>query len=488
MPASHHLFHTLAMVKTRKGDYKTSSLSNKKTTTKVKDKVGSPEARAARGLSAKAEIPSTTLQYSSDEFNYSDEDDSASLKSTAASDTSQVSEGSRSNLKPYLLSILLRDVISAGGIDRFHLVSSQALATLCDKRPEIYGPRGSKLRERIRKKIFRWKLLQSKSEDKWLALLVKHNISVKPRKAQQEVAAEPTGKDDRKPVLVVSPVFSTFPSQIPTVINTSISAVTKMAFSENTRKCSSPCFLSLPSGNVTLHAHLCIPEVIAANPDRPECNGPFLLYRVPDFSGAEAGTEHKGFYMILPIDMRYVDIDDEINWFGGNVSGSQHLLFRVPSFPYPLYPWLKNGDGFYKCIQEQVPFSVQKAMNDAHSPFDPSFETTETAMTVSRQWKYILMDFSSVKDVGELSSKVLFDGAGEKELLDYDLIKIPVLWDSATSKATHWEYMLGFKVGSIDGGKSGRKVARKGAQKSRLANKLASTVTGSTQGDSMKME
>ena len=38
--------------------------------------------------------------------------------------------------------------------------------------------------------------------------------------------------------------------------------------------------------------------------------------------------------------------------------------------------------------------------------------------TLSRQWKYFLLDVSAPKDVGELSSKVLFADAGDREVMD----------------------------------------------------------------------
>jgi hypothetical protein len=36
-----------------------------------------------------------------------------------------------------------------------------------------------------------------------------------------------------------------------------------------------------------------LPEVISVNPNKPECNGPFLIIRVPDFDGAKDGTGNR---------------------------------------------------------------------------------------------------------------------------------------------------------------------------------------------------
>jgi hypothetical protein len=240
-------------------------------------------------------------------------------------------------------------------------------------------------------------------------------------------------------------------------------------------------------------ANLCfaLPEVISVNPNKPECNGPFLIYRVPNFDGAKPGTEFKGFYIMLGINKDFLEIDDSTNWFSATVTGTQHILFRMPAFPYALWPWLKGnvGEQLMRIILDQVPEPVQKAMNHAHSVFSPDSDTAQSMETLSRQWKYFLLDFSGVKDVGELSAKVLFADAGDKEVLDYDVIEVPVTVDNNLD-VLHSEYLLGFKVGCIDpdGSGGGRKVARQNVKKSVLANKLASrkrTPSNSTNPDAV---
>ncbi len=114
-------------------------------------------------------------------------------------------------------------------------------------------------------------------------------------------------------------------------------------------------------------------------------------------------------------------------------------------------------------------------MNHAHSVFATDSDKSQDLETLSRQWKYFLLDFTGVKDLGELSSKVLFADAGDREVLDYDVIEVPVSVD-VNCNIVHSEYLLGFKVGcrDLDGEGGGRKVARQGPKKSALANKFAS--------------
>ncbi len=155
---------------------------------------------------------------------------------------------------------------------------------------------------------------------------------------------------------------------------------------------------------------------------------------------------------MLGIDKDFLEIDDSTNWFSANVTGTKHILFRMPSpFPNAFWPWLKGSDGeeFMKNIQDQVPEPVQKAMNHAHSVFAPDLDTAQSMETLSRPWKYYLLDFSVFKDVGEVSSKVLFADAGDREVLDFDVIEEapPVARDEKGDICLHSEYLLGFKVG-----------------------------------------
>jgi hypothetical protein len=83
---------------------------------------------------------------------------------------------------------------------------------------------------------------------------------------------------------------------------------------------------------------------------------------------------------MLGIDKDFLEIDDSTNWFSANVTGTKHILFRMPAFPNAFWPWLKGSDGeeFMKNIQDQVPEPVQKAMNHAHSVFAPDSDTAQS--------------------------------------------------------------------------------------------------------------
>ena len=63
------------------------------------------------------------------------------------------------------------------------------------------------------------------------------------------------------------------------------------------------------------------------NTKKPECNGSFLIFRVPNFDGAKDGTGFQGFYIMLGINKDFLEIDDATDWFSANVTGTQHILF-----------------------------------------------------------------------------------------------------------------------------------------------------------------
>ena len=205
---------------------------------------------------------------------------------------------------------------------------------------------------------------------------------------------------------------------------------------------------------------------------KPEANGPFLIYEVPNFVGADNTTEYSGFYILLWIDGRYAEIDLQTTWYSGKVVSATQVLFQMPAWPYCMYPFGPHSRLIYDSIVNQVDDQVKKSINAAHTSFDQG-DGAQTAVQETRKWKYYLLDFSNVKGIGELSSKVLYEDAGEQEALDYDLLSAPADWSvdkQGNYAINREEELLGFKVANVDN-RGGRKVARSAAKKSKLAEK-----------------
>ena len=120
----------------------------------------------------------------------------------------------------------------------------------------------------------------------------------------------------------------------------------------------------------------------------------------------------------------------------------------------------------------QVPAPVGKSMNNVHSIFDSSAEEGKNISAgeiEARKWRYVMLDFSKVKGVGELSSKAVYADDGEKDSLDYDYIEVPMFFDETKKEISHHKIFLGFKVGvHSPEGEGGRKVQRTGVKKSKL--------------------
>jgi hypothetical protein len=95
---------------------------------------------------------------------------------------------------------------------------------------------------------------------------------------------------------------------------------------------------------------------VAVNVEKPECNGPFLVYDVPNMKCIDGvNDECRGFYIILPIDSRFDQMDDETNWYTESVTScGTKLLFKVPGCPFGLFPKGKHSSFLYNQIVKQL--------------------------------------------------------------------------------------------------------------------------------------
>ena len=221
------------------------------------------------------------------------------------------------------------------------------------------------------------------------------------------------------------------------------------------------------------------------NTDRPECNGPVLVYSVPDYIGTDNQTEYKGFYILLPIDSRFEQMDPNTNFYQAKVVGSKQIVVTMPAWPFALWPTNPDGRNLYGRIINQVGGPIGRSMNAVHSAWDNTDGDMDAIAQETRKWKYVTLDFSSVMPAhGELSSKVLFAEAGEQELLDFDVIDVPAEWeqiDNDNVRINREETFLGFRVATLEGD-GGRKVSRTQTQMSKLAQKRAAKQRQNNQG------
>lgn len=176
---------------------------------KAKNKVGSP-------------APGGTYPYDidedSDEYNYADENESGSEHKPQSDVESASSQ--REKLSINLLQQLAIDIQARGGIQNFSLTGQQVLRTICDQRPELFGQKGDKLRERIGKKVNRWKRL---SEIDYI-----NHLRDTLRLTDQQIKPSSSAEEDKKPpakVITHSSNNNKVPSTV-SVPSSSIQSVT----------------------------------------------------------------------------------------------------------------------------------------------------------------------------------------------------------------------------------------------------------------------
>ena len=205
------MVETRSKSKTRPPTPKNTKKPTRAGATKVKNRISSPQARAARTISVKAIAQPSPLRtaggYSSDEFNYEEEEEQEQ-SDKLHSDSSVVSStsGSRIPLPWNLQQTLLQDIHSNGGIDKFRVTnkdSPQALSKLLDTRIDLYGKRGNSQRERIRKKVYTWKKIKSADPDKWYQILISFEI-LTATKAANKTEPDKPAEDERKPAAVAA--------------------------------------------------------------------------------------------------------------------------------------------------------------------------------------------------------------------------------------------------------------------------------------------
>jgi hypothetical protein len=169
---------------------------------------------------------------------------------------------------------------------------------------------------------------------------------------------------------------------------------------------------------------VCIAEHITVNLNRPERNRKVLVFPMKDIDGLDPGTQFTGYYIMYQIDIRHIADDASVEFYKGRVFTSNSVLLRLPSWPYSV---LHNRDE----IALSVNATACGALDDARHSF-----AQEKA---AREWKYLVLDFPSDH---QLSSKVIYDEAGDDEELELEIIPIQYTHKNIIKKglgSQHWE-------------------------------------------------
>ncbi|CAB9522412.1 hypothetical protein SEMRO_1299_G260700.1 [Seminavis robusta] len=218
--------------------------------------------------------------------------------------------------------------------------------------------------------------------------------------------------------------------------------------------------------------------IIIVDNEKPEGNGPFWVYPVPDMESVEEGQETKGFLIMCSVDQRCDERDGTVQWISAKMVGRKQIHFRVPSLPFFMMPLSAiHQDAVYKALDDQLPESIMKSINHSVAFLTPSttggsVDPMESAVAEARKWTTYVLDFSRVSYVGELKASLVSREAGTDEVLSFDYILLPCKWeaDGMAEEASELEEFLGFRVGvELPQAQASRKVGRpQQAQKSKM--------------------
>ena len=362
------------------------------------------------------------------------------------------STASRPGIPLHIQKQLASDIEAAGGIAAFKpdpRGTEQAVSKLCDERIEVYGARGGKLREKIRKKVWYWRKLH---QDGKYAEQVLNRLGVKSaanlKKAAKKSTLSPSSSSDlsddrdnkKRSAIKVPPgrkqkqqrspssSSSSSPASLgsdraatashvpasdknapPAVIG--ITAIdrkksapipTSSRTDRNLPASSRPHTAIMPSGRSSPPKPLGC-EVIEVNVDCPEANREFLIYPAQNIKGAKNDQEfYYGYFILVQADKRWYKESREVEHYKARVFSTNQVLVMMPAFDYTM---LYNQDEL-KNPAARFPEYAIDAIDHACHEYDKN--------KTNRQYKHFLLQFPSDH---ELISSVISTKATEDEYL-----------------------------------------------------------------------
>jgi hypothetical protein len=146
--------------------------------------------------------------------------------------------------------------------------------------------------------------------------------------------------------------------------------------------------------------------LINVNIDRPEANREVLVFPLKEIEGVKPGSHYYGYYIMYPMDIRYILDDETIEHYKARVFSTNQVLLTVPAWPYsPLYN------------REEIRGNVQDIVTDAMDNARHWFEENKA----SRKCKHLLLEFPSGHALG---GKEIYEEATDDEELEIELIPV----------------------------------------------------------------
>jgi len=167
------------------------------------------------------------------------------------------------------------------------------------------------------------------------------------------------------------------------------------------------------------------PVEIDVDTEKPEANGPFIVYdagqTIPGVTKEAVGYYYWGYYIFYKMDIRYTLDDPEGVLYKGHLSAFDTIQLSVPAWDYN---HLKNRDAFEK--EDNVGPNVIDAMDDSHDRY-----LKEKAERFSKHYKLKFKNHT-------LSAKTISADATDDEIVPWDIVKCPWKHKKANLKGTDY--------------------------------------------------
>jgi hypothetical protein len=169
---------------------------------------------------------------------------------------------------------------------------------------------------------------------------------------------------------------------------------------------------------------------IDVNIKTPEANREALVFPLTDIKGVDSKKHFCDYYIMLPMDIRYILGDTEVEFYKARVFSSNSVLVTLPSWPYG--PLMDRDEA-----AANVDDCVTNAMDNARHAY--------SANKAKGQWKHLYLVFP---DDHELSAKEMYTDAGEDSELDIEIV--PIRTDMQAEKNTDLQHWAAWKIARVD--------------------------------------
>ena len=256
---------------------------------------------------------------------------------------------------------------------------------LCRQKTDLYGESGSQLRQQVRDKLKSWKKLSLVECEQVLKDL---GVWTSSQTNTQTKLRSDNLEQPRRPQVKVSVTKPKPSSQSP-----------QLTFLQPKKD-----IMNAPNT-----------FTIKVNTAHPEANREVMVYDLDRIQGAgeaNKNTLYKGFWICLPIDVRFILDDVNTEHWKARVFSSNSVLLSIQAWNYS---HLYDRDELETNVDENV---LEAIDNCHHGLEDESSDVKE-----ARKWKHLLLQFG---DGVELSAKHIFLGAGDDEKLKLELLAVTV--------------------------------------------------------------